>query len=215
MTTTCDIIKIEVTENNKSEVSFPDEFLLGIYDVVKFTKELCERENIEYFIDGGTLLGCVREEGQILWDNDADFGISPPNFKKLKQFKSDFEKQGYRWKDNEPDKIQVQNLNMWFTQNNTNICPCLDILVYKTIKENFISKVVISNETYRRQYPYATYYQKHLYPLVNYTYRCLDAEPLVLKGANNPKKYLDGSYPNWKEKLIYDHKIYYNAKKEA
>jgi phosphorylcholine metabolism protein LicD len=215
MTTTCDIIKIEVTENNKTEVSFPDEFLLGIYDLAKFTKELCERENIEYFIDGGTLLGCVREGGQILWDNDADFGISPSNFKKLQQFKKEFEEQGYKWKEDEPDKIQVQNHNMWFRQNDVSIVPTLDILVYKTIKENFISKVVISNETYRRQYPYATYYQKHLYPLVNYTYRCLDAEPLVLKGANNPKKYLDGSYPDWKKKSIYDHKIYYNAKKEA
>ena len=205
---TCDIIKIEVTEDNKKEVSFPDEFLLGIYDLVKFSKELCEREKIEYFIDGGTLLGCVRDGGQILWDNDADFGMSPSNFKKLQSFKNEFEEKGFRWKEDEPDKIQVQNNNLYFVQNDNHIVPCLDILVYKTIKENYISKVVISNDVYRRQYPYSQHYHKHLYPLISYTYRCLDAEPLILKGANNPKKYLDGTYPDWKEKLIYDHKIY-------
>lgn len=208
MSVSCNIHKIEVTENNKKDVSFPDEFLIGIYDIVKFTKELCERENIEYFIDSGTLLGCVRDGGQIPWDNDADFGINPPNFKKLQQFKREFENRGYIWK-YEPDKIQVQNHNLWFNQNDdVKIVPCLDILVYKTIKENFISKVVISNDSYRKQYPYAEYYHKHLYPLISYTYRCLDAEPLILKGANNPHKYLDGTYPNWKEKFIYDHKIY-------
>lgn len=205
---TCDIIKIEVTENNKKEVSFPDEFLLGIYDLVKFSKELCEREKIEYFIDGGTLLGCVRDGGQIPWDNDADFGMSPANFKKLQSFKNEFEEKGFVWKEDEPDKIQVQNCNLYFIQNDNHIVPCLDILVYKTIKENYISKVVISNDVYRTQYPYAQHYHKHLYPLIPYTYRCLDAEPLILKGANNPKKYLDGTYPDWKEKLIYDHKIY-------
>ena len=47
---TCDIIKIEVTEDNKKEVSFPDEFLLGIYDLVKFSKELCE-EKYEFPVD--------------------------------------------------------------------------------------------------------------------------------------------------------------------
>jgi hypothetical protein len=205
---TCEIIKIEVTENNKKEISFPDEFLLGIYDIVRFTKELCERENIEYFIDGGTLLGCVRDGGHIPWDNDADFGMSPTNFKKLQLFKNEFEDRGFKWKEDEPDKIQIQNSNMWFRQNDVSIVPVLDILVYKTIKENFISKVVISNSVYRRQYPYAEHYYKHLHPLVPYTYRCLDAEPLILQGANNPKKYLDGTYPNWKEKSIYDHKIY-------
>lgn len=206
--TTCEITKIEVTENNKIDLSFPDGFLLGIYDLVKFSKELFEREKIDYFIDSGTLLGCVRDGGQIPWDNDADFGISPANFKKLQPFKSEFEIKGYKWKEDEPEKIQVQNHNVGFRQNDISIVPTLDILVYKTVKYNFISKVVISNSVYRRQYPFAEYYHKHIYPLIPYTYRCLDAEPLILKGANNPIKYLDGSYPDWKEKLIYDHKIY-------
>jgi len=79
------IQKILVNENNK-EINFPDDYLIGIYEIVKFTKELCERENIEYFIDGGTMLGCVRDGGQILYDNDADFGITPLNFKKLLKY---------------------------------------------------------------------------------------------------------------------------------
>jgi len=88
------------------------------------------------------------------------------------------------------------------------LCPMLDILVYKPFKENFFTKYVIQDEQFRKEYPYAWHYQKHLYPLKDYTYRCLDAEPLILKGANNPKNYLDGTYPEWQTKKIYDHKIY-------
>jgi phosphorylcholine metabolism protein LicD len=208
---TIDIIKIEVTENNKKQVCFQDEFLLGIYNLVKFTKELCERESIEYFIDGGTLLGCERDGGQIPWDNDADFGMNPVNFEKLKPFQSEFEELGYRWKDEELDKIQIMNSNVWLHTDGSKIhlLPCLDILVYKTIEDNFISKVIISSDVYRNEYPHSYHYHKDLYPLISYKYRCLDAEPLILKGPNNPKKYLDGTYPDWEKKYIYDHKIYH------
>jgi phosphorylcholine metabolism protein LicD len=208
--------KMQINENNYKDICFPDEFLMGIYDVVKFTKELCEREKIEYFIDGGTMLGCVRDGGQILYDNDADFGILPLEFKKLLPFKNEFEKKNYDFIIQENCKIQIQNKNVYMIQNDSindknleiRVYPGLDILVYKIIKDKFISKVVIQDDDFRNQYPHAWHYQKHLYPLKDYTYKCLNAEPLILKGANNPKNYLDGTYPEWKTKKIYDHKIY-------
>lgn len=204
------VTKYEVNETNYKNFCFPDEFLLGIYEIVKFTKELCERENIEYFIDSGTLLGCVRDGGQIHYDTDADFGIDPVNFKKIISFKSEFESKNYQF--NIKDcKAQVFNLNYRILTDYDDkiiLCPALDILIYKPFKEKFFTKYVIQDEQLRKEYPYACHYQKHLYPLKDYTYRCLDAEPLILKGPNNPKNYLDGTYPDWQIKKIYDHKIY-------
>jgi lipopolysaccharide cholinephosphotransferase len=201
-----------VNDENYKSFCYPYEFINGIYDVVKFTKELCEKENIEYFIDGGTMLGCIRDGGQILYDNDADFGMTVSNFKKLLPFKDEFEKQNYKFIIKENCKIQIQNRNIYIVHSNERIpihlYPALDVLIYKPIKEGFFTKYVIQDQQFRKDYPNAWHYQKHLYPLKDYIYQCLDAEPLILKGANNPKNYLDGTYPGWQTKKIYDHKTY-------
>lgn len=210
--------KYLVNDYNYQNFCFPDELLLGIYDVVKFTKKLCERENIEYFIDGGTLLGCIRDGGQILYDNDADFGITNTNFNKLLKFKDEFEKQNYKFIIKENCKIQIENRNSYIIHNpnatangkkvELRLYSGLDVLIYKPIKENYFTKYVIQENTYRNDYPHSWHYQKHLYPLKDYTYKCLNAETLILKGPNNPKNYLDGTYPDWETKKIYDHKTY-------
>lgn len=207
--------KYLVNESNYKNFCFPDEYLLGIYEIVKFTKELCERENIEYFIDGGTMLGCVRDGGQILYDNDADFGITQNNFNKFLSFKDEFKKRNYDFIQSN-GKVQIMNKNLYLIQGKDKKYEKvtilnyagLDVLVYKPVKDGLFTKYVIYDDKFRSEYPHACHYKNHLYPLKDYTYRCLDAEPLILKGPNNPKKYLDGTYPNWETKKIYDHKTY-------
>jgi phosphorylcholine metabolism protein LicD len=213
------IEKYVVDDENYKSFCFPYVFINGLYDVVKYTKELCERENIEYFIDGGTLLGCVRDGGQILYDNDADFGVTMANFKKLLKFKDDFLSKNFSFNVKDNCKIQIENKNMYIVHNKNcrkegeeplqlQLYPGLDVLIYKPIMEGHFTKFVIHDNVFRNEYPYAFHYKKHLYPLVDYTYKCLDNEPIILKGANNPVKYLDGTYPNWKTQKIYDHKTY-------
>ena len=54
-------------------------------EMLCFIDRVCEESNIPYWLDGGTLLGAVRHEGFIPWDDDTDICILEKDQKKLKE----------------------------------------------------------------------------------------------------------------------------------
>lgn len=58
---------------------------LAIFEVLKYIKEVCEKNNIDYWLASGTLLGAVRHKGFIPWDDDVDIEVPFSELGKLKK----------------------------------------------------------------------------------------------------------------------------------
>jgi len=66
----------------------------------KMLKDVCEileRSNISYILEAGTLLGIVRENRLLPWDNDVDITITEKDQKKLLWNRWRFWLKGYRF----------------------------------------------------------------------------------------------------------------------
>ncbi|MCG0634676.1 LicD family protein [Lactiplantibacillus plantarum] len=66
--------KVSRNENKKIVIG-----LLDYFDAI------CRKNNIEYSLAGGTLLGAVRHGGFIPWDDDGDVIVTRDNYEKLKK----------------------------------------------------------------------------------------------------------------------------------
>ncbi len=66
----------------KDELRKVQELQLGI---LKEVKRVCEKYKIRYFLDAGTLLGAIRHDGFIPWDDDLDIAMERSEYERFIQ----------------------------------------------------------------------------------------------------------------------------------
>lgn len=146
---------------------------------------LFKKHNIKYFIDGGTLLGAVRERGLIPYDDDVDLGVFNKQWEDMIKTLSELKDDKYEMKiEYHEGLIKVFVAGMWGKLKESNRIigtPTIDIFRWRK-SNNKIELDTISN---RRQFKNCFYNKDELYPLKQYIFN-----GLLVYGAFNPFPYL-------------------------
>ena len=81
----------------KKPITMTEKYKLErLYLVIKYTTKFLEENDIDYCAESGTLLGCIRHNGIIPWDNDVDIMIFKEGYLKMKTLMNKYNNEPFR-----------------------------------------------------------------------------------------------------------------------
>ncbi len=183
-------------QNNKSVDNMPSDYVHTLYQIMKDIHDVFTTYNIEYWIQGGTLLGAVRHKGLIPWDDDIDINIKLKDEALFLALKPIFEKLGYYYHLAIGKNTAVRFYSIVSPIQNFTRTPCVDVFLTKDNEDNTIS--YYPGHGFSREGKPIFITKDELYPLKEYQFG-----PIKIIGPNNPYPYLNASYgTEWQEYAI-------------
>ena len=153
---------------------------------------LCEEVGVSYWLTYGSLLGAVRHEDIIPWDDDIDVAMTRLDLDKLWTHSTTAAEYGLKF--NYSDELhRIEFLKVQFSP-----APYLDVFIMEDKKGKFICT---EGERSKAELDY--YYERHeLYPLRDYQFGSL-----TVKGPADPVPFLVRSYgEDWRVgKITHSH----------
>lgn len=113
-------------------------------DLLKYLLDVCERNNLKIWAEGGTLLGAIRHHGFIPWDDDIDMAMFRDDYDKLLSIAGKEFKEPYFFQTAYSDKHYIRGHAQLRNSNTTAIIPMdikqpfnqgifIDIFVYDAV----------------------------------------------------------------------------------
>jgi lipopolysaccharide cholinephosphotransferase len=187
------IAKIPISED-ETKFNLPSDYLKILYSMMKNITSYFKQNNIKYFAEGGTLLGIVRNRGQIPYDNDIDLGMLETDFIKLLKCKEDIETKFNYALRYEHYMLKIFYKDISLVLNGEDIFPCVDVFVYRRFNHR-IEPIQHWENCYFKESEFK--------PLIKRKYHDIDVYT-----PNNPIPYLERYYGGDWRKPVYDYKEY-------
>lgn len=169
-----------------------EQTILELYQLMKDVHEVLEAHDISYWIEGGTLLGAVRHNGIIPWDNDLDICIKDSDEERFLSLSSLWYSLGFAIKKHH-----------WGYKLVTPSKQAIDVFLTTTLDEKIVYMSERIQTFYGTREGIALHYRpEELFPLKSYQFG-----ELRVNGPNNPYPYLDCLYKDWDKsvRVLIDH----------
>ena len=201
-------------------------------EILENVNDFCQKNNIKYWLDCGTLLGAVRHKGYIPWDDDIDIGMLREDYDKFMKL---FNKNNTRYKfysiENnedfyfqfgkvldmntllyEPDETGVK-LNVYIDVFVYDNAPFDDKICDKMFKKRDLYRKMRYAKFYPKAYDHTSFKKRIMRFFLNIYLKFVPKNYYVKKLINNSKRYANedtGGVGNFtsKTKFICDKSIF-------
>ena len=167
------------------EHNIPDQHSEILYMLLGKVDNILGLNKIQYFIEGGTLLGSVRHKGRIPFDDDIDIGVLNKDYHKLEPILRQITDDKYKIVvENHGNMLKVAVCDLWVKNTITGKIigtPTLDIFRYDTNGD----QIRLYSTKDRQRFKNCYFTKSEFYPL-----KKVEFGPLSVYSANKPENYL-------------------------
>ena len=166
-----------------------NEYLIGLVELFRNVVNFLNEKEICYFIDGGTMLGALRDKGQIKHDDDVDLGMLEPDMIKFLEHADELEERHNLFVIVHSGMLKIENQNIYrISKDDKGKIPVtIDLLLYH--RPQGLNRVELALPEHRKLWGKCYHLDKDFEP-----FQKMEFEDFTVNCVKNPVAYLQRYY---------------------